>query len=389
MKLNYSENGLFSNNSKTTLRNFTSSDNAIDDPLESFRLPLSLMASGVVVGNSLVCALFCSFRKLRTITNTFVASLAISDCLVAVVFVPCFLLQGYIEHIELIVPYIIGYILFAYLFNFCGVTYDRFQAIVKPLSYNAKMTRVVVNRILCFVWIVPFLMTLIPATWENQPAKTKSLARRINQGFLIFLVTALALVIFVAYCKIFQETRRQVKWMVSTLAASAGNTLQWTTGPVIEGNVLLKTAKGLNKINKKKNFSKNIATEVKAAKVFAVLIATFSVCWLPLIIINIVEALGFAASVPSKLKEVSLFTLVGNSLIDPFIYSLYKPDFRKALRRFFGCLESRKDGDVTSNCSYSNGKESFRVPKNISITVNKLKAVRQPLNEALSDETVV
>lgn len=388
MKLNYSEIGLFSNISKSTSSNFTSSNNqAVDDPLVSFRLPLSLMASGVVIGNSLVCALFCSFRKLRTITNTFVVSLAISDCLVAVIFVPCFLLQGNVEHIRVIVPYIIGYILFAYLFNFCGVTYDRFQAIVKPLSYNAKMTRIVVNRILCFVWIVPFLMTLIPAAWENQPAKTKSLARRINQGFLIFLVTVLSLVIFLAYCKIFQETRRQVKWMVSTLATSAGNTLQWTTGPVIERNALLKTAKGLNKINKTKNFSKNIATEVKAAKVFAVLIATFSVCWLPLIIINIIEALGFASKVPSKLKDVSLFTLVGNSLIDPFIYSLYKPDFRKALRRFFGCLESRKEKEITSNGSYSNFKESFRVPKNIC--VNEQKAAREPLNETLSDETVV
>lgn len=380
---------VFSNISETTKRNFTTGDNS-GDILESYRLPLSLMASGVVAGNSLVCALFCTYRKLRSITNTFVASLAVSDCLVAIVFVPCFLLQGYVEYIQLIVPYIIGYILFAYLFNFCGVTYDRYQAIVRPLSYNAKMTRVTVNRILGVVWTVPFAMTLVPATWENQPPKIKALARRINQGFLIFLVTALTLVIFVAYCKIFTETRRQVKWMVSTLASSAGSALPWTAAPVIEGNALLKSAKGLKKIYKNKQFSKNIATEVKAAKVFAVLIVTFSVCWLPLIIINIIEALGFASSVPNKLKEVSLFTLVGNSLIDPFIYSLYKSDFRRALRRFFGCLESRKENDITSNGSYSNCKESFRVPKNNSPTVNAIgSSHRVPLNEALSDETFV
>lgn len=387
MRLNQTDVVLLFNVSSTA-SNTTAIGKENEDFLATFRLPLSLMASGVIVGNSLVCALFCRFRKLRTITNTFVVSLAVSDCLVAVVFVPCFLLQGQVKYVQLLVPYIIGYILFAYLFNFCGVTYDRYQAIVKPLSYNAKITRSSVNKILIVVWMVPFAMTLVPATWENQPPKTKALAQRINQGFLIFLVTVLAVIIFMAYVKIFRETRKQVKWMFSAVASSAGKALHCSSTPAIEKNTLINEVK---KLNKTKKFSLNIAAEVKAAKVFAVLIITFLVCWLPLIIINIIEALGFRSSVPSKLIEVSLFTLVFNSLIDPFIYSLYKSDFRRALRRVCGsCIDvSRNENEFTSNCSNSYNRDSFRAIKLTSSSAVNTKgsSLTDPLNDALSTET--
>jgi hypothetical protein len=134
----------------------------------------------------------------------------------------------------------------------------------------------------------------------------------------------------------------------------------------------------------------NIAAEVRAAKVFAVLIITFSVCWLPLIIINIIEALGFDKSVPTKLIEVSLFTLVGNSSIDPFIYSLYKTDFRKALRRWCGCIgPQRGETEFTSNCSNSFARDSYRPPKPTQSASAKGNTLAEPLNQSFSTETFV
>lgn len=350
---------------------------------DSFRIPLSLMSCGVVIGNSLVCALFCRFRKLRTITNSFVVSLAVSDSLVAVLFVPCFLLAGHVPFFALIVPYIIGYILFAYLFNFCGVTYDRYQAIVKPLSYNGRITRSTVNKILTLVWTIPMALTLIPATWETQPPKIFTLAKRSYQGFLVLVVTACSAAILVAYSKIFQETRRQVKWMVAVGVPQI---------PALfaEKTALRANSLGIKRMNKSRKISMNIAAEVKAAKVFAVLMITFSVCWLPLIVINIIEALGFKKSVPQKLIVVSLYTLVGNSLIDPFIYSLYKADFRKAFRRWFGCKGAKhSDTEFTSNCSNSFGRDSYRPPKPTQSPIKKGSTLPEPLNQSFSTETFV
>ncbi|XP_031556398.1 tyramine receptor Ser-2-like [Actinia tenebrosa] len=350
---------------------------------DSFRVPLSLMSCGVVIGNSLVCALFCKFRKLRTITNSFVVSLAVSDSLVAVLFVPCFLLDGHVPFFALIVPYIIGYILFAYLFNFCGVTYDRYQAIVKPLSYNSRITRSAVNKILTLVWTIPMALTLIPTTWETQPTKIFTLAKRSYQGFLILVVTACSAGILVAYSKIFQETRRQVKWMVAVGVPQI-------PAAFAEKNSLRGDNSGIKRMNKSRKISMNIAAEVKAAKVFAVLMITFSVCWLPLIVINIIEALGFQKSVPEKLIVVSLYTLVGNSLIDPFIYSLYKTDFRRAFRRWFGCKGAQhSDHEFTSNCSNLFGRDSYRPPKPTQSPIKKGSTLPEPLNQSFSTETFV
>ncbi|EDO46284.1 predicted protein, partial [Nematostella vectensis] len=275
-----------------------------------------LMASFVVVGNSLVCTLYCHYRKLRTITNTFVVSLAVSDVLVAIVFVPCFLMMSYVPEIGLIVPYVIGYILFAYMFNFCGVTYDRYQAIVHPLSYHAKMTRRTVNKILILVWTIPMVITLVPAFWYSQPLNIKKLANQINQGLLVFSITAISVIICMAYCKMFRETRHQIQKMAELRLESLSR----------------QSSLGAGKHRRKRQL--NISVEVKAAKVFAVLITTFAICWFPLIFINIIEAIGYVQKVPQALKDISLFTLVGNSFLDPLIYSLYKTDFRNAVRKF-------------------------------------------------------
>ena len=288
-------------------------------------LAVSLITIGfaVLVSNALVCALFCRFRALRTITNTFIVSLALSDVMVAVVFLPTYLAGLPIS------PYIIAYILFAYLFNFCGITWDRFQAVLNPLSYRAKVTRAVVYKILTLVWTIPVLFAIIPIFWEYK-ADIKTLAGRIYQGVLITIVTVCTVSICCAYARIFRATRRQVKMMIEM----AGTNFR------LESNLDSQVQGQLRRISKK--LSMNISVEVKAAKVFALVGGTFAVCWLPLIVINVFGALGFPEKIPVVLLDISLYSLVGNALADPLIYSFYKTDYRRALTRTFCCAGKKR-----------------------------------------------
>lgn len=181
-----------------------------DDSAEidlTLAISLTVVGCAVVISNALVCVLFGRYRALRTITNTFIVSLAISDLMVATVFLPTFLAN------LTVTPYIIAYILLAYLFNFCGITWDRFQAVINPLKYRSRVTRTIVYKILALVWTIPLLLAIIPIFWEYRE-DIKLSAERIYQGVLISIVTICTILICWAYSKIFRETRRQVKMMI-------------------------------------------------------------------------------------------------------------------------------------------------------------------------------
>lgn len=307
------------NRSNSSILQNVSASNAEppSDDSANFLPPLVAIGCGIVIGNALVCALFCRYRSLRTITNTFVISLAVSDVMVAVVFLPTYLTG------LPILPYIIAYILFAYLFNFCGITFDRYRAILRPLIYHSAMTRCTTYKILALVWSIPLLLAIIPLLWEFKTKEVKELMSRIYTGVLVFLVTVCAVFVSWAYVRIFGATRRQVKKMVEMSGMAV----------IGEGRE--------HEEDSGRNFSRklsyHIAVEIKAAKVFALVGLTFAICWLPLIIINIFEFSGNGDKIPSELLAISLFSLVINALVDPLIYSFYKSDFRRALKKFFNC----------------------------------------------------
>ena len=306
---------------------------------------LPVIGFAVLISNGLVCILFCRYRALRTITNTFIVSLAISDLLVATVFLPTFLAN------LAIIPYIIAYILFAYLFNFCGITWDRYQAVLNPLTYRSNVTRAIVYKILALVWTTPFLLTIIPIFWKYQD-DIKSLADRIYQGVLVSIVTICSVLICLAYSRIFRATRRQVKMMIEMSE----------TNSRIENN-----AKKQLRVSKR--LSANLTKEVKAAKVFALVGGTFGVCWLPLIIINVFTVFGVPEKVPKAFLDISLYSLVGNALADPLIYSFYKADYRRAFMRFFRCCKTRAHNplaaSVTNDSVYGEESRCSKTDENL------------------------
>ena len=307
---------------------------------------LTVIGCAVVISNVLVCILFARYRVLRSIANTFIVSLAISDLMVATVFLPTYLAR------LTITPYIIAYILFAYLFNFCGITWDRYQAVINPLTYRSRVTRPIVYKILALVWTIPLLLAIIPIFWEYQ-YDIKTLADRIYQGVLVSIVTVCAVLICWAYSRIFRETRRQVKMMIEMSE----------TNSRIENGVETQ----LRRASKKR--SVNISTEVKVAKVFALVGGTFGVCWLPLIIINVFGVFGFPELIPEAFLQVSLYSLVGNALADPLIYSFYKADYRRAFLRFCGCCKTESRNPLSTSITnddvygedsrFSKGDENF------------------------------
>ena len=151
--------------------NCTSSVPAIEFLTARFIAPaMALIAFNlvVVVGNSLVVLAVFTTRKLRTVTNMFIVSLACADLLLGVCVLP------YSSANELLRRWPFGsFICNAWLavdvwastasiFNLCAISFDRYLAIGYPFRYPALMVPRRGRLIVAGVWIVSFLICFPP-----------------------------------------------------------------------------------------------------------------------------------------------------------------------------------------------------------------------------------
>ena len=256
---------------------------------------LGLVSAGL---NILVCAMVYFNKKLRTMTNYLVVSLSVSDLLVAIVFVPVYIIDHYANTI--IGGYFVAFILLATVFNLCGVTYERYIALTRPFRYRTIMSCQKVSAIIAISWIIPLLLSLLPLAWNTD---VKSTFHKVYLA--IVLVTCIFIPCTTMVC-VYMRLLRVVHRFV---------------------------------LRNKKRTSKGNATghragnDEKAARVFAIVLGMFLLCWLPLIYINICLIFDQNQLVTNELIFISFYTLVLNSILDPVICAFYKKDFREMMRK--------------------------------------------------------
>ena len=155
---------------------------------------LSLIVISILIGNSLVIIAVALYRKLRkSISNSFIASLAVADLLLAILVLPFSVIEE-----------IFGYWLFApeicqmwlmvdisvctaSILHLCAISLDRYIAIAYPLRYPHLMTHKR-SRIICLsLWILSFVICLpVLIRWDDdtpeQNIKSKNLTTTIKHN---------------------------------------------------------------------------------------------------------------------------------------------------------------------------------------------------------------
>ena len=266
------------------------------DLLSSVRIPLLCLAIVVMLSNFTVCVLVCTVQKLRTYTNAFVVSLAISDILIGGILLPAVATPKKSVAQE----YLISIALLSGVFNICAVTYDRYVAVMKPLRYSLLMRRRF-PVVLTATWTLALAISLLPLFWNTDDGTV------VHRAYMLSVEVGCVLVphmfIFAGHYKIFREVRRFVR----------------------------REKRLTSSFRKCKQFQ--ATSEVKVAKVFIVIAVTFALSWLPVEYMTTAVQLGRPDLIPTSLRIVSLFTIALGSLVNPVVYSFMKPDFRRALKR--------------------------------------------------------
>jgi hypothetical protein len=264
----------------------------------AFLITLSCLSVFIVATNTMVCLLVYLNKNIRSCTNGFVVSLAISDILMGAVFFPLHLAipdfsgMGYMTSISLLLG----------VSNVCCVTYDRYLSISSPLTYTIDIQRRFKKMIIA-CWSVPILFSFLPLIWKSNPY---CVAHKVY----IFIMQICGVIlpyifVFAVYFYIFKQVQKCTTRLQTELSD------QQTV----------------------RNKKKWLFFELKVARVFLTITTVFLLCWAPVLYLTTAITIGREDLIPQVLLVVAFYMLALESLVNPLIYCFLKPDIQSAIRR--------------------------------------------------------
>ena len=185
---------------------------------------LSTLALAACLGNILVVLSVCTNRRLRTVTNFYVVSLAISDLCVSILVMPLGIV------VELTGKWLFGSVLCeiwvscdvmlctASILNLCCISLDRYFAITKPLVYSTRRSKRLALSMIAVVWVAAVVITCPPIFgWREEGRLDDSSFCTLNKdpGYIVYsslgsFYVPLTVMVFV-YIRIFIVAMKREK----------------------------------------------------------------------------------------------------------------------------------------------------------------------------------
>ncbi|XP_073983064.1 RYamide receptor-like [Rhodnius prolixus] len=308
------------------------------DPPVSLVVFLSLCYGSIsiaaVVGNGLVIWVILTSRRMRNVTNYYIANLALADIVIGLFAIPfefqAALLQRWVlpHFLCPFCPFIKVLSISVSVLTLSAIALDRYRAIIHPLT--ARVSRFQFRLVVSIIWIasasmaapMAYALRVIPHPYikniENESIyfcaneKLSSEAMQWYHSVLVLLQYFIPLtVIIFAYARM-------------------GLTLWGATAP---GNA--QSERDANIMRNKK----------KVIKMLVIVVVLFALCWLPLQTYNVLQ--NITAINEYKYINILWFSFdwlaMSNSCYNPFIYAIYNEKFKREfqVRLQTPCLKKR------------------------------------------------
>ena len=272
-----------------------------------------------ILGNGFAIFLVCSRRNLRTKTNAFIVSLAVTDFCVGLSVIPslffcditntCHWPYYWLSWVN-IIRWLFG---LTSVVNSCGLVLDRFIAIVHPLKYITLMTRRRITQAIFLSWVLTVSYNVLESTLCIVLYQNHTCPFTIWVTTIVFEILPCVILILCFVSVIFHVRRHD----------RSAHTL----------------AKQL-RFNHQVSFKTH--REKSAVIMMGIVIGVFLVCY------GMYLRCGFlllfqnstitSGSSPCKDENYKIPILVLNSAINPLAYAFFKRDVKKELKRLVGAV---------------------------------------------------
>ncbi|KAM9496890.1 trace amine-associated receptor 6-like [Clarias gariepinus] len=270
-----------------------------------------------VCGNLLIIISVFHFKQLHTPTNTLVLSLAVSDFFIgAFVMPPMFswtIESCWIFGKDLCIVFwlINGFLTVSSTYTIALIAVDRYLALSNPFLYTNKISRNNMCNLIYFN-LVLFLVNSIAFYYFNGIFTDYVMC----PGECLLTVSQVWFVIDLIYSFLFPLSIIIIFYTLVFVIAK-------------------KHATAIRELNNhkwsktQKVTSHSMKSERKAAKVLGILVCVFLVCLLPYFVYSL---LGDIVESQSEIAHKVLIIMYLNSTINPFIYALFYPWFRRCIK---------------------------------------------------------
>ncbi|KAL7842894.1 hypothetical protein SRHO_G00245830 [Serrasalmus rhombeus] len=307
---------------------------------------LAMLVVATFVWNMLVLVTILRVRTFHRVPHNLVASMAISDVMVAALVMPLSLvheLNGRRWKLGRVLCHV--WISFdvlcctASIWNVTAIALDRYWSITRHLEYTLKARKKISNVMIGLTWLLSSVISLSPLFGWGETYSEEGMECQVSQepSYTIFstfgaFYLPLCVVLFV-YWKIYKAAKFRI-----------GSKKTNTITPVAEA-VEVKEA---SRQQPQMAFTVRHATvtfqtdgetwreqkERRAALMVGILIGVFVLCWIPFFLTELVTPL-FSCHVPPVWKSVFLWLGYSNSFFNPLIYTAFNKNYNNAFKNLF------------------------------------------------------
>ncbi|XP_030294484.1 adenosine receptor A2b [Sparus aurata] len=322
-----------------------------------------------ISGNILVCWAVAINTTLKNATNYFLVSLAVADILVGCLAIPFAITISLGIKLDfygcLFLACFVLVLTQSSIFSLLAIAIDRYLAVKIPLRYKELMTGKTAREIIAILWILSFIIGLIPffgwnlrhrycrnsssggdnstdtgpmdgpkaggdLIWScKRECYFESVVDMRYMVYFNFFVCVLPplLIMLGIYLKIFTVARKQLRQIE---LKCVGN------GDSHHHGLLQK--------------------EIRAAKSLSIIVGLFAICWLPVHILNCLTLFYEQLDKSEIVMYMAIIMSHANSAVNPIIYAYriqdFRTTFRKILAQHFLCR--REELYLSSNGSRRN-----------------------------------
>uniref|UniRef100_A0A8D2JD27 Gastrin/cholecystokinin type B receptor n=1 Tax=Varanus komodoensis TaxID=61221 RepID=A0A8D2JD27_VARKO len=337
-----------------------------------------------VLGNTLVIIVLIRTKRMRTVTNIFLLSLAISDLMLCFFCMPFTLIPNLLQDFIFgsafckITSYFMGVSVSVSTFSLIAISLERYSAICKPLQSRVWQTKSHALKVIAATWCASFIIMtpypiysmLIPFTTLHNstanmcrlhwPSKVMQQSWYIFQLLILFLIPGI--VMMIAYGLISLELYRGIKFDVSQRKSSRERKASTSSSKYDEGDgcYLQKSKKkkgmplhqlsannGSTKISRPRSScsTANLMAKKLVIRMLIVIVILFFICWTPIFSVNTWRAFDtISANQLLSGAPISFIHLLSylSACVNPIIYCFMNKRFRMRFLATFTCCAKQK-----------------------------------------------